>query len=294
MSSAGGVPPPDTSGVPDYPTGSGTGSDTGSAGGTPSTIPKVYQDPVYSGGRDYDSVPSPDSYNTPPAVQVPVRAPPMAVPWTYPATKTNLLPPIQVVDTGSEVLNYGEAIWASWCNFLTVIPNMQNATREGVGDAIMSTAREYNADQDIRNAGNILPVMHLETAAIMAPEAIAAAMTYATQAFKSFAFIGVGSGPFTPLYLAYPAGRTRPVGPVELIPEAEYEAAKWQKVAANQQLREQHANFFDTTWADIHEPHPIRFGGHPTDMANKEILHPPDHWEVTAWWNALQRWIEGR
>lgn len=224
---------------------------------------------------------------------VQTTTPPMAVPWTYPPSSTHVLPPIQTVDTGSTVLNYAAAIWASWCNVLAAIPNMQNATKEGVGRAIMSVAHYYNADQDIRNAAVLMPTMNLEMQAVNASEAAQMVIAYGTKGLKGSVFTVLSSGMFTPLYIDYPTGRPRPTGPVELVPKNVYDANKLLKEEANAALRAQYGDFFSTTWADIHEPHPIRFGGHPTDIANKEIISPPEHWEVTKWWNALQRWIEG-
>jgi RHS repeat-associated protein len=103
-----------------------------------------------------------------------------------------------------------------------------------------------------------------------------------------------GSGPFSIIdWSGYPPNCRPPgPGPFRLV-DAEYEAAKAAKQAVNKALRKKHAKFFGRAWADIHEPHPIKFGGSPTDMNNKEILSPPDHWEVTAWWNDLMRWVEG-
>lgn len=104
-----------------------------------------------------------------------------------------------------------------------------------------------------------------------------------------------GSGEFSIIdWSGYPPGRPVPSGPFRLLGDAEYEAAKAAKQAANNTLRGKFAKFFNRTWADIHEPHPVKFGGDPVDLANKEILSPPEHWKVTAWWNDLQRWVQGK
>lgn len=44
---------------------------------------------------------------------------------------------------------------------------------------------------------------------------------------------------------------------------------------------------------DIHEVNPVKFGGSPTESANKVAL-PRDIYrrEVTPWWNQLQRGIK--
>ncbi len=38
---------------------------------------------------------------------------------------------------------------------------------------------------------------------------------------------------------------------------------------------------------EIHEIHPVKFGGNPTDMANKIFLTPTQHAEYTNFWNSL-------
>jgi RHS repeat-associated protein len=103
-------------------------------------------------------------------------------------------------------------------------------------------------------------------------------------------------GEFTPLYTDYPAGAKRPPGPVRLLPKSEYDPANAAKQAQNAALRNdpRYEEFFEKTWADIHEPHPVKWGGDPIDIKNKEIIPPPEHWEITAWWNALQRWVQGK
>jgi toxin YxiD len=37
----------------------------------------------------------------------------------------------------------------------------------------------------------------------------------------------------------------------------------------------------------IHEIKPVKFGGSPTDPANKIPLSRPDHAKLTVWWNRL-------
>jgi len=42
----------------------------------------------------------------------------------------------------------------------------------------------------------------------------------------------------------------------------------------------------------IHEIHPIKFGGSPTDPTNKIALSPFVHNLYTTWWKQVQRVIE--
>ena len=44
----------------------------------------------------------------------------------------------------------------------------------------------------------------------------------------------------------------------------------------------------------VHEIKPVKFGGSPTDPANKIALDPPDHYNVTNWWNDIQKWAEDK
>jgi len=39
----------------------------------------------------------------------------------------------------------------------------------------------------------------------------------------------------------------------------------------------------------IHEVQPVKFGGNPTDLANKIPLAPSTHYSVTNWWNKVMR-----
>jgi hypothetical protein len=42
----------------------------------------------------------------------------------------------------------------------------------------------------------------------------------------------------------------------------------------------------------IHEIHPIKFGGSPTDLTNKIALWPQDHYALNTWWGRFQRNVE--
>jgi hypothetical protein len=48
----------------------------------------------------------------------------------------------------------------------------------------------------------------------------------------------------------------------------------------------------DCMMENIHEIHPIKFGGSPTDLANKIALSPEDHYAINAWWGRLQRNVQ--
>ena len=79
-------------------------------------------------------------------------------------------------------------------------------------------------------------------------------------------------------------------GPVNLIPSAEYQSAR---AAANAENRALHRADPSISPQQIHEIQPVRFGGNPTDPANKVYLDRSLHQQVTNWWNDLQRYIQG-
>ena len=91
----------------------------------------------------------------------------------------------------------------------------------------------------------------------------------------------------------YPSGVPKPQGPFRLIEGAEYELAKVEKAAANNAYRQQ--NELQGQPVDVHEIQPIKFGGSPTDLANKIVLPRDLHQQqVTPWWNKMMRDINGR
>ena len=43
---------------------------------------------------------------------------------------------------------------------------------------------------------------------------------------------------------------------------------------------------------EIHEIHPVKFGGHPTDPANKMVLPVEQHRLLNGWWRRRQSILE--
>jgi RHS repeat-associated protein len=78
----------------------------------------------------------------------------------------------------------------------------------------------------------------------------------------------------------------KPQGPFRLIEGAEYKNAVDLKEATNRRF---HSENPQLTGLDIHEVHPVKFGGSPTDLGNKTALPPVQHRPFTSWWNRLQR-----
>jgi RHS repeat-associated protein len=85
----------------------------------------------------------------------------------------------------------------------------------------------------------------------------------------------------------YPSWAPKPAGTLRVITGAEYEAARRAANTANAALRR--ANPEAYAGKQIHEILPVKFGGSPTDPANKIALTPGQHAELTNFWNQLLR-----
>lgn len=94
------------------------------------------------------------------------------------------------------------------------------------------------------------------------------------------------------IWETFPEVAPQPTGPINLIYGAEYDAAVAAKTAANRPLSRGFG--LGPAGYDVHEIVPVKFGGSPTDLANKVGLPRPLHYEVTAWFKRLQRLIEGK
>jgi hypothetical protein len=83
----------------------------------------------------------------------------------------------------------------------------------------------------------------------------------------------------------YPNG-PKPEGPFRMLQGTEYDEAR---KAANSANRRLHRSDPSLKGLQLHEMKPVKFGGSPTDPANKVRLSPKDHAEYTKFWNRLQR-----
>jgi RHS repeat-associated protein len=81
----------------------------------------------------------------------------------------------------------------------------------------------------------------------------------------------------------------QPAGPFRLLQGAEKDAAR---NAANNANRAAHRADPSLAGKQIHEIQPVKFGGSPTDAANKVPLTPQEHTPFTTWWRQLQRDLE--
>lgn len=88
-------------------------------------------------------------------------------------------------------------------------------------------------------------------------------------------------------WTGYPGSLPKPSGPFRLLTGAEYDAARNAANKANAALRRSDPAKY--AGKQIHEIHPVKFGGSPTDPANKVALTPQEHARYTAFWNRLVR-----
>ncbi|HEV7509645.1 MAG TPA: Ig-like domain-containing protein [Thermoanaerobaculia bacterium] len=91
-------------------------------------------------------------------------------------------------------------------------------------------------------------------------------------------------------WTGYPDSIPKPTGPFRLLEGAEYDAARTAANRANSALHKADKSLGG--W-QLHEVHPVKFGGDPVGLGNKMPLPAGAHGEVTNWWNALQRLLEG-
>ncbi|WP_169266704.1 MULTISPECIES: hypothetical protein [Brasilonema] len=96
------------------------------------------------------------------------------------------------------------------------------------------------------------------------------------------------------------SGVPRPQGPFRLLSKAEYAKARSLANTTNRNIRKDirriNPSSLDKkvmgTKMEIHEIHPIKFGGSPTDLNNKIIIPEKVHTELTNWWNEVQNLVE--
>jgi hypothetical protein len=88
---------------------------------------------------------------------------------------------------------------------------------------------------------------------------------------------------------SYPAV-ARPTGPFRLLEGHEYQASRTAADRTNEYLHKIDPGTYGGK--HIHEIHPVKFGGSPTDLTNKIALSPNDHYALNAWWGRLQRNVE--
>lgn len=83
----------------------------------------------------------------------------------------------------------------------------------------------------------------------------------------------------------YPEGGSKPDGKLKLVEGDEYATARG---AANKENARIHRSNPNYKGKDIHEVHPVKFGGSPTDHSNKIVLSRSEHSKYTRFWNEIQ------
>gem|GEM_PF-3300476 len=84
----------------------------------------------------------------------------------------------------------------------------------------------------------------------------------------------------------YPSSLPKPTGPFKLLEGAEYDAARKAANSANAALHRTDASL---KGLQIHEIHPVKFGGSPTNLSNKAALTPQEHRLYNTFWQKLQK-----
>ncbi|MND46671.1 RHS Repeat protein [compost metagenome] len=88
-------------------------------------------------------------------------------------------------------------------------------------------------------------------------------------------------------WTGYPQGGVKPSGTFRLLEGTEQTAARKTANSANAAMRKANPSMY--AGKEIHEIKPVKFGGSPTDQANKIILSPQEHQQYTNFWNKLMR-----
>ena len=83
----------------------------------------------------------------------------------------------------------------------------------------------------------------------------------------------------------YPENGPRPDGKLKLIDGDEYSEARDMANKANRRYHRQNPS---CKGQDIHEVHPVKFGGSPTNTSNKIPLPRSEHSKYTNFWNKIQ------
>lgn len=87
-------------------------------------------------------------------------------------------------------------------------------------------------------------------------------------------------------WTGYPEELPKPEGPFRILEGEEYNTAR---NLANKTNANIHKSRPDLKGTQIHEMHPVKFGGSPTDIDNKIALSPKEHARYTAYWNRALR-----
>jgi hypothetical protein len=88
----------------------------------------------------------------------------------------------------------------------------------------------------------------------------------------------------------YPEFLPRPNDPFRLLQGEECKTARDAANRVNRAIRNSDPAAYEGM--QIHEFHPVKFGGHPTDPANKIVLPVEQHRPLNGWWRSKQWSLE--
>ena len=186
----------------------------------------------------------------------------------------------EAVKSGEKLLKESGTIYESFADMMSpddaakYLDFLENGSREGLtgaelagvekADALLVSQKVgYEDVWDLRNAGD--------------------ALESGSKSVKTGEFcIDDWSG--------YPDA-TKPNGPFRILEGTEYIDAR---NLANKTNANIHRNRPDLKGTQIHEMHPVKFGGSPTDIDNKIALSPKEHAKYTAFWNKIFREQKGK
>ena len=87
----------------------------------------------------------------------------------------------------------------------------------------------------------------------------------------------------------YPEGAPKPRGFYRILEGEEYDTARRIANGVNSGL---HRSNPSLAGLQIHEIHPVKFGGSPSDLINKLFLTPEEHAKFTTFWNLLMKGLK--
>lgn len=90
-------------------------------------------------------------------------------------------------------------------------------------------------------------------------------------------------------WTGYPEGAPKPKGFYRLLDGDEYDAARKIANGVNNSL---HRGNPSLAGLQIHEIHPVKFGGSPSSLLNKLFLTPEEHSKYTVFWNLLMKGLK--
>lgn len=155
-------------------------------------------------------------------------------------------------------------------------------TRTGNFEVQMADGKLY-----METSGGLVPKDGGNLAVLSSAERAIAANSSERASLQAAAELPSGSFSISD-WAGYPAGVVQPAGPFRLLEGAEYNAARNAANKANREIRKDQG--LVGVRVDVHESNPVKFGGSPTDINNKEILPRDVHrQQVTPWWNKLQK-----